>query len=142
MAEVTAASYAHGFAAILEPAALATRDAAFFRERFVETWPRMRIAIDAERILGVALVTDGHLDMLFLDPATIGKGVGAALLRDVEERGARTLECFRDNHTARRFYERHGWRKVSDYDREFVGCQRSFVAYEKSDLAPTNHAPH
>lgn len=141
MADVTATSYAHAFAGILEPQALAQRDALFFRTRFAETWPHMRVAIEDDRIFGVAMVTNGHLDMLFLDPATIGKGVGAALLRDVEEHGARTLECFRDNHAARRFYERHGWRQVGAYDREFVGCQRSFVAYEKMPAERNSISP-
>jgi putative acetyltransferase len=46
-------------------------------------------------------------------------------------RGAKSLECFRDNHGARRFYERHGWRVTREYEREFAGRNRSFVFYEK-----------
>lgn len=131
MAEVTARSYALGFADILEPSALAQRGAAFFAQRFAETWPHMRLADENGHILGVSLVTGAHLDMLFIDPAAIGQGAGAALLREAEARGVRTLECFRDNRAARAFYERHGWRKVDEYQREFIGCQRAFVAYEK-----------
>ncbi|OJY38061.1 MAG: hypothetical protein BGP06_16500 [Rhizobiales bacterium 65-9] len=132
MAAATARSYAVGFEDILGPEILAGRDAAFFAERFADTWPRMRVADEDGRILGVSLVTDAHLDMLFVDPEAIGRGAGAALLRDVEARGARTLECFRDNRAARRFYERQGWRKEGEYEREFAGCQRAFVAYEKA----------
>jgi putative acetyltransferase len=135
MAEVTAASYAAGFADILGAEALAKRDAAFFRDRFRDAWPHMRVAEERGRLLGVTLVTDRHLDMLFVDPEVIGAGVGAALLADVEAHGAATLECFRDNHGARRFYERHGWRLADEYEREFIGCQRAFVAYGKGEGA-------
>lgn len=132
MAEATARSYAQGFASILEPSALAARDAAFFAQRFAEAWPRMRVAEEDDRVLGVSLVTDAHLDMLFVDPAAIGRGAGSALLREAEARGVRTLECFRDNRAARDFYERHGWRKTDAYERDFIGRQRAFVAYEKN----------
>lgn len=131
MADATARSYAHAFRDILGADTIAARDAAFFAVRFAGAWPQMRVAQEGDRILGISLVTDGHLDMLFLAPDVIGRGVGAALLYDAEARGAVTLECFRDNAGARRFYETRGWRLASSYEREFAGCQRAFVAYEK-----------
>lgn len=131
MAELTAASYALAFADILEPAALAQRDAAFFVERFRDVWPRMLAAEEGGRLLGVTLTSEHHLDMLFLAPDATGRGVGARLLAAVEAQGVRTLECFRDNHAARRFYEREGWRLARAYEREFIGRQRAFVAYDK-----------
>jgi putative acetyltransferase len=76
-------------------------------------------------------MTDGHIDMLFMDPSAGGRGGGALLLKEAELRGAQTLECFRDNHGARRFYERHGWHVDQEYDREFAGRSRSFVFYVK-----------
>lgn len=132
MARVASASYAHAFADILGPEALAQRDVGFFIARFAETWPQMRVAIsnDGETV-GISMTTGKHLDMFFLAPHAIGRGVGAEMLRDVEKHGASTLECFRDNKAARRFYERHGWRLVGAYDRTFVGRERAFVAYEK-----------
>jgi putative acetyltransferase len=77
-------------------------------------------------------MTDGHIDMLFMDPDAGGRGGGALLLQRAETLGAKSLECFRDNHGARRFYERHGWRVEREYEREFAGRSRSFVLYEKS----------
>ncbi|MCB5174284.1 hypothetical protein LGR44_03755 [Microvirga sp. SM9] len=53
------------------------------------------------------------------------------LLQRAECLGAKSLECFRDNHGARRFYERHGWRLAREYERAFAGRERSFVLYEK-----------
>ncbi len=131
MARVMARSYVAGFSDILEPEALAQRDVAFFETRFAESWPHMRIAVEGDAILGLSLVTNGHLDMLFVDPVSVGAGVGAALLRNAEARGCRTLECFRDNVAARAFYERQGWRLADRYEREFAGRVRAFVGYEK-----------
>jgi putative acetyltransferase len=132
LAAVAEVSYASGFAGILEPEVLASRDAATFAARFAESLDRLVLAEDGHgRALGFALVTAGHLDMLFVDPAAQSGGVGSRLLAHVEAQGARTLECFRDNTAARRFYERHGWRLERSYEREFAGRTRAFVAYAK-----------
>lgn len=124
-------SYRAAFREILEEDVLAERSAAFFAARFETAWPRMMVALSDETPIGFLLMTDGHIDMLFIDPDASGQGVGAKLLREAERRGARTLECFRDNHGARRFYERYGWRVAKAYDRDFAGKSRSFVFYAK-----------
>ncbi|KLK94200.1 hypothetical protein AA309_04330 [Microvirga vignae] len=131
LAEVAARSYSVSFGTILEPEVLATRNAAFFAERFRSSCECMLIAEQNGKIAGFLLMTDGHIDMLFMDPAVSGQGGGARLLEAAEKRGAKSLECFRDNHGARRFYERHGWRVTRRYEREFAGRNRSFVFYEK-----------
>jgi putative acetyltransferase len=91
----------------------------------------MLVALSGQTPLGFLLMTDGHIDMLFMDPDAGGRGGGALLLQRAERLGAKSLECFRDNHGARRFYERHGWRIEQEYEREFAGRSRSFVLYEK-----------
>lgn len=128
---IAAVSYAHAFAGILEPAVLAERSPAFFAARFAECWPRLRLADSFGDILGFSLVTAGHLEMLFIDPTAQGCGAGSALLSDAELRGTTSLESFRDNTPARRFYERHGWRPTRTYTRPFAGRDRDFVYYEK-----------
>ncbi|HZH09106.1 MAG TPA: GNAT family N-acetyltransferase [Microvirga sp.] len=132
LAEVAVRSYREAFSEILEPDVLAGKDAAFFAERFASSWERMLVAQQGEVIAGFLLMTESHIDMLFMDPVASGQGGGARLLEEAEVRGARSLECFRDNHGARRFYERHGWRATREYEREFAGRNRSFVFYEKS----------
>jgi len=139
MARVAERSYQSAFTAILEPEILASRDAAFFAERFEHAWPRMRVAERAGAVLGFSLVTDAHLDMLFVDPAAVGTGAGAALLSFVEREGCTSLECFRDNHAARAFYERQGWTLTRGYERAFLGRSRAFVRYEKP-LTPDSAA--
>lgn len=132
LAAIAERSYRAAFAGILEADVLDGRSAAFFAARFAASWERMLVALAGEKPIGFLLVTDRHIDMLFMDPDAGGRGGGALLLREAEAHGARSLECFRDNHGARRFYERHGWRVSREYEREFAGRSRSFVLYEKN----------
>jgi putative acetyltransferase len=131
LAEVAATSYRAAFASLLEPEVLEGRNPAFFAQRFASSWQRMLVAERQCAIAGFLLMTDGHIDMLFMDPAASRQGGGARLLEEAEIRGAKSLECFRDNDGARRFYERHGWRITREYEREFAGRSRGFVFYEK-----------
>lgn len=131
LAAIAERSYRTAFESILELDVLESRDAAFFAERFASSWEGMLVACSGEKLSGFLLLTDGHIDMLFMDPAAAGRGGGALLLKEAEDRGARSLECFRDNHAARGFYERHGWHVEREYDREFAGKSRSFVFYVK-----------
>lgn len=131
LAAIAGRSYRDAFAGILEADVLQSRDAMFFAERFASSWERILVAYSGERLTGFLLMTDEHIDMLFMDPAASGRGGGALLLNEAERRGARSLECFRDNNAARRFYERHGWQVEGEYDREFAGKSRSFVRYVK-----------
>ena len=129
LATIARSSYRATFASILESEALARCDRAFFERRFAQAWPRMNLA-EESGIAGFTLVTDFHLDMLFVDPARTGRGIGKALL---DASGARTLECFAANRGARRFYEREGWVLTSSYERDYLGRMRGFVTYR----APT-----
>ena len=132
LAAIAERSYRAAFADILEADVLNGRNAAYFAERFAASWERMLVAVLDEAPIGFLLMTDGHIDMLFMHPDASGRGGGALLLREAEARGAKSLECFRDNHRARRFYERHGWQVTREYEREFAGRSRSFVLYGKS----------
>jgi putative acetyltransferase len=129
LARVAARSYGHAFRAILDAAALESRDSAYFAALFAEKRSGMQVAESEGKAVGFSLVTDGHIDMLFIDPAEAGRGGGTMLLRAAEAAGARTLEAFRDNGPARAFYESRGWRAVEEYEREFAGALRAFVLY-------------
>lgn len=131
LARVAAASYRAAFAAILGRRALAARDAPFFARRFRRQRRRLRLASIAGRPVGFSMATRRHLDMLFVDPRFAGRGAGRRLLAECERRGVRTLECFRDNHAARRFYERAGWRLERAYARAFAGATHDFVSYAR-----------
>lgn len=126
LARVAVAAYRAGFAEFLEPETLARCDAAFFAARFAQAWPRMTLAEEGGAVVAFALITDRHLDMLFVDPARIGRGIGARLLAALD---VASLECFAANLKARRFYERAGWTLESAYAREYMGRARDFVCY-------------
>jgi putative acetyltransferase len=130
-AAIAAHAYRHDFAGILNAAAIAARDEAFFVGRFAAALSTLRIARRGARVIGFTQVTDTHLDMLFVAAGQRGSGAGTALLRDAEAHGILSLECFRDNPAARRFYQQQGWREVSAYVRHFLGADRAFVRYER-----------
>ncbi len=130
-AAVASASYRAAFAAILPAEALARRDAASFVPRFSAALGRLCVAEADGLVVGFSLVTAGHLDMLFIDPAAQGSGAGRALLAAAEAGGVVSLECFRANLAARRFYARAGWHVTRGYSRVFEGAVHDFVFCEK-----------
>ena len=58
---------------------------------------------------------------------------GRALLAEAVARGVCSLECFRANGPARRFYERAGWVVTRGYSRPFAGRLHGFVYYERNE---------
>ncbi|MET0429797.1 MAG: GNAT family N-acetyltransferase [Microvirga sp.] len=131
LAGIAERSYRSAFADILEPAILEGRNASFFEGLFRESLERLTLAESLGAPVGFLVVTDGHVDMLFVDPEAFGHGVGSALLAHAEASGATSLECFADNHPARRFYTRNGWLLTRTYERVFAGRLRGFVRFEK-----------
>ncbi|MBM6593326.1 GNAT family N-acetyltransferase [Microvirga pudoricolor] len=131
LSRIAESSYRAAFASILDEDVLLSRNADYFARRFRESWPSLTVASDEGWILGFCLLTDGHVDMLFLAPEATGRGVGALLLKHAEKNGAKSLECFRDNRRARAFYEREGWTLARSYERDFAGKPHAFVFYEK-----------
>ncbi len=124
-------SFHQAFAGIMSTAALAQRPLPFFVGRFAEQWPHVTVAATAGRIVGFSMVRAGHIDMLFVDPATQARGIGKVLLAAAESAGARSLECFRDNREARAFYETHGWTLNQSLRRMFCGEEYDFVTYAR-----------
>lgn len=129
-AAVASASYRAAFAPILEAEELARRTPQSFVPRFEASLARLRVAVWMGRVVGFSLTTGTHLDMLFIDPAAQGSGAGRALLEEAVARGVCSLECFRANAPARRFYERAGWVVTRGYSRPFAGRLHGFVYYE------------
>lgn len=130
LAHVALDNYREVFVPLIPVCDWSAFDEAHFQSRFEAAWPRVRI-VGADRPLGFALVSDGHIDMFFIDRAAQKRGIGARLLQDAQARGARSLETFAVNRPARRFYERAGWRGVRRYFRPFAGVTCEFVRYER-----------
>jgi putative acetyltransferase len=132
LATIAAASYRASFLTIVGEEGLAARSQTHFERRFAEQWPSVTLAqLEDGRVAGFSQVRKGKLDMLFVHPDFFGLSYGASLPADAENRGATHLDCFRDNHAARRFYERQGWRIQGEFIQEFAGGEFASVTYRK-----------
>ena len=72
-----------------------------------EVW----VATEAERIVGMMALNQGHIDHLYLQPGFYRRGIGTMLLnqaRTLSPEGL-TLFAFEVNMRARAFYTRHGF---------------------------------
>lgn len=84
--------------------------------------PLLAVAFAGETPLGFAGVAEGKLEMLFVDAAARGKGIGAALLRYAVERwGADRLDVNEQNPQARGFYEHEGFHVAGRFELDEAG---------------------
>jgi putative acetyltransferase len=83
------------------------------RRELAAGW-HMHLAWDTDRLLGFLALKPATqcLDQLFIAPEAQGTGIGRRLLYLAKERlpNGLWLRTSADNHRARRFYERNGWR--------------------------------
>jgi ribosomal protein S18 acetylase RimI-like enzyme len=77
---------------------------------------RIRVAVDDDdRPIGFAVALADQLDGLFVDPETMQRGIGRALVEDASEHARRDgfgVLCVTANENAVAFYERVGFVKV------------------------------
>jgi ribosomal protein S18 acetylase RimI-like enzyme len=88
-------------------------DLAFIREVVL---PRQHVTVSEAggTIVGFIAVSGEWVEQLYLDPAWTGRGIGGQLLgHATAARSVVKLYCFQNNTSARRFYERHGFRADS-----------------------------
>lgn len=77
----------------------------------VQEIPVLTIAIDGEEIVGFMGVAERKIEMLFVSPEYIGKGVGGRLLRyAISEQGAQYIDVNEQNPLATSVYEHFGFR--------------------------------
>lgn len=86
----------------------------WYAEKLKE-WDWGQAACAGETVVGFTAAIGPHLDQLFVDPDHQRAGVGSGLLRAMLERrlGPVTLHVFADNHPARDFFEKFGFREAS-----------------------------
>jgi putative acetyltransferase len=90
-------------------------DVAFFLERLLGR-ANTDVAHSNGTLAGFASYTGEMVNSLFVARDHRNRGVGFLLLRHAEQamqqagHAKLTLQCVENNHAARRFYERHGWR--------------------------------
>lgn len=74
-----------------------------------------------ETPIGFISLLDSHIGGLFLDPRFLGAGHGKALVAHaVKLKGPLTVEVFKKNTAARRFYEACGFRETGEYLHELA----------------------
>ena len=84
--------------------------------------PQLAVAFDDATPLGFAGVADGKLEMLFVDDAARGRGIGSALLMHAVGRwDVRCLDVNEQNPAARGFYEHEGFRVASRSELDEAG---------------------
>ena len=83
---------------------------------------QLAVAFDDGAPLGFAGVADGKLEMLFVDDAARGRGIGSALLKHAVDRwGVHRLDANEQNPAAREFYEHEGFRVASRSELDEAG---------------------
>jgi len=75
------------------------------------------LVAEDDGVVGFVATAGARLDQLFVAPAHQGRGTGTRLLTTALTRmpPSVTLTVFEENGPARRFYERHGFRKVGRF---------------------------
>jgi ribosomal protein S18 acetylase RimI-like enzyme len=81
---------------------------------FEEHWRQSTVAMLGGEVVGVAVLIDGLLDLIWVKPSARSKGIGAALIEAIERRaageiGELTLEVWTVNARAVDFYTRLGF---------------------------------
>lgn len=95
---------------------LSVEDRAAIGEEVRGFLPRapLTLAVDGQdRAVGFMLIDAGHMEALFVDPATSGRGVGAALVRQaVTLHPGMTTDVNEQNEPAIGFYDRMGFVRI------------------------------
>lgn len=77
---------------------------------------------DQGNIVGFLGVADGNIEMLFLHPSIIGKGIGKELAEyAIREMNARKVDVNEQNPRAVRFYERVGFKIRNRSEKDGLG---------------------
>ena len=116
---------------------LAETDIAFFRPLILnEFLPAvdLRCSRDAAgRMTGFIGVAEGNIEMLFLDPAHMGKGIGRQLLDyAIAEMGARTVDVNEQNPNALAFYKHCGFTVTGRSPVEGMGKPYPLIHMERT----------
>ncbi len=91
-------------------------DIAYMAEVLQRSQPVI-VACKELSIVGFIAMTGDFVEHLHVDPSFFNRGIGSALLDEgMRGRSMVWLNCFLENHGARRFYERHGFRAESFSD--------------------------
>lgn len=103
------------------------------RERVRDVYLRMAttwLCEDDGRVVGFISLVDNEVGALFVEPKSHRRGIGRALMEIAMGRSPTLeLEVFKENSTARAFYERCGFDEISEYRHAETGRQMLRMRY-------------
>jgi ribosomal protein S18 acetylase RimI-like enzyme len=133
-AEAVTAVYLASRAAALPwvPTLHSDEETRWWVEHVVLTEHRTWVAIDGDAVVGLAAVSPGHLEQLYLAPDRRRQGIGSLLFRQVQQASPEgfTFVVFARNAPARAFYERSGCRVIAAGDGSDNEEREPDVTYE------------
>jgi len=93
-----------------------------------EAW----VATEDDRVVALLVVAPAWIEQLYVEPASLGKGIGSRLVDLAKSRSPEglTLWTFQVNERARRFYEHHGFVAVELTDGSGNEERQPDVRYE------------
>jgi putative acetyltransferase len=96
------------------------------RARMLElqaSWSAMSVAEAGGGVIGFMALKPNFIDQIFIAPRWQGLGAGRQLMIEAKLAYPDFLEldCAEENHPARRFYERHGFREIKRGIHEELG---------------------
>lgn len=84
----------------------------------MEVW----MAVDADdNPLGFVGARDGHVELLYIDPAWQGRGLGSALMAHVADGGPQSVEVYSGNTAGLAFYRSQGFVETRRHPRDAAG---------------------
>lgn len=99
-------------------------------------FPHLEVQVWTEdgRILGFSGVAENKLEMLFLDPAFIGKGYGKQiLLKLLQEKNIQYVDVNEQNQTAKAFYKAMGFSMDHRSEQDDAGRPYPIVHLKRRD---------
>lgn len=85
---------------------LTSEDRETLKKEILAYFPQldMKMWFEDNTFVGFSGVNESHLEMLFLDPEQIGKGLGSSILKDlIEKDGMKSTDVNKDNKLALAF---------------------------------------
>lgn len=88
------------------------------------------------KIVGFVVDSDGFIDAFFVDPKSQGIGIGASLLRHLQQEHSKISLCvYQDNELAIRFYQSHGFVVTGEKTCSHTGFPEFAMEWKKSNVA-------
>ena len=91
--------------------------------------------MDRDAVIGFIGLHNYKIEMLFLDPAYIGKGLGKQLIQfAISKRGAKLVDVNEQNTNAKSFYEKFGFQTYERTEKDDFGKNYPLLRMELREI--------